>query len=78
MSDARHDGMTEMPERRKIIREAAKNTGGVAALARRLGLSRAAIYRWQRVPAERVLEVERETSVSRHDLRPDLYPPWEA
>ena len=30
---------------------------------------------WRRVPAERVLEVERLTGVSRHELRPDLYPP---
>lgn len=32
------------------------------------------VGQWKRVPAERVLHVERVTGVSRHDLRPDLYP----
>jgi Putative antitoxin of bacterial toxin-antitoxin system, YdaS/YdaT len=32
--------------------------------------------RWEqrRVPTERVLEIERATGISRHDLRPDIYP----
>lgn len=34
------------------------------------------ISKWEkrRVPAERVLEVERKTGIPRHRLRPDLYP----
>ncbi|MCG9054743.1 helix-turn-helix domain-containing protein [Laribacter hongkongensis] len=28
----------------------------------------------EKVPAEYVLSIERETGVSRHELRPDLYP----
>lgn len=48
-----------------------------AELARRLGITKHAVGKWRKrgwVPAERVLAVERETGVSRHDLRPDLYP----
>jgi DNA-binding transcriptional regulator YdaS (Cro superfamily) len=45
-------------------------------LAARIGIDKGTLSRWEngRVPAERVLEVERLTGVSRHDLRPDLYP----
>lgn len=54
----------------------AKNAfrGGGAELARRLKVTPQAISQWERVPSERVLQVEKETGVSRHDLRPDLYP----
>lgn len=46
-------------------------------LARRLGVNKSTIALWslRRVPAERVLEVEKITGVARHDLRPDIYPP---
>lgn len=46
------------------------------ALARLLGVTPQAITKWKngRIPAERVLEIERVTGVSKHDLRPDLYP----
>lgn len=57
---------------------ALKNAIGAAGsgekLADALGITRQAIYQWDKVPAERVLDVERLTGVSRHDLRPDLYP----
>ena len=49
----------------------------MADLARTLGVNKSTITRWAsgRVPAERVLDVERITGVPRHALRPDLYPP---
>lgn len=53
---------------------AAKQFGGVVKLSLALGLSRAAVSNWKRIPAERVLEVERLTGVPRGMLRPDLYP----
>ena len=51
--------------------------GGVRALARKLGITPQAISQWKRVPAERVLAVERATggTIARTALRPDLYPP---
>jgi DNA-binding transcriptional regulator YdaS (Cro superfamily) len=49
--------------------------GGIAKLAALLRVRHQSFYSWRRVPAERVLEVERVTGISRHELRPDLYPP---
>lgn len=50
--------------------------GGVRKLAERLGVTPQAVYKWRKtgIPAERVLDVERESGVSRHELRPDIYP----
>ncbi|PZP64983.1 MAG: hypothetical protein DI604_25710, partial [Delftia acidovorans] len=31
------------------------------------------VSQWKKVPAERVLEVERVTGISRHELRPDVF-----
>lgn len=47
-------------------------------LARQLGIKPPSVYEWKvrrRIPAERVLEIERLTGISRHDLRPDVYGP---
>lgn len=44
-------------------------------LAKQLGITHGAISQWQNVPPERVLDVERLTGISRHDLRPDVYGP---
>jgi DNA-binding transcriptional regulator YdaS (Cro superfamily) len=57
--------------------ERAKSGNG-ASLANQLGISRSAVSQWTRVPVERVLDVERITGVSRHQLRPDIYPDSEA
>lgn len=43
-------------------------------IARELGISPQAVFDWPRVPAERVLVVERLSGFSRHVLRPDIYP----
>lgn len=63
---------------KKAILKACKAAGGQTALARRLNLgSQGTVSSWilrGRLPAERVLEVEAATGVSRHELRPDLYP----
>lgn len=49
--------------------------GSRRKLAARMSLTPQAITKWaKRIPAERVLAVEAATGVSRHDLRPDLYP----
>jgi len=53
--------------------------GSQSQLARICGVSQPTVWGWihkgrQIIPAEYVLLIERETGVSRHDLRPDLYP----
>jgi TorA maturation chaperone TorD len=47
--------------------------GGVAGLARKIGISQPSVSNWSRVPAQRVIAVEAATGISRNDLRPDLY-----
>lgn len=57
-----------------IVAKAVKKAGGESSLARQLSIKHNAFYVWKRIPAERVLKIERITGISRHDLRPDLYP----
>src|SRR3954468_16353613 len=47
--------------------------GGVAQLARKIGIAQPSLSNWNRVPAERVVAVEAATGVARRQLRPDLY-----
>ncbi len=57
--------------------QAIEAAGGRAQLAKACGVRYQAIQKWEqlgRVPAERVLEVERITGVPREKLRPDIYP----
>jgi DNA-binding transcriptional regulator YdaS (Cro superfamily) len=56
----------------KLIRS---HPGMMAAIARGLGVTRPAVIKWQQVPAERVIAVERITGLPREKLRPDLYKP---
>jgi len=53
---------------------ALKPKGAAKRLAEALGITEQAVCQWSRVPAGRVLDVERATGVPRHLLRPDLYP----
>lgn len=55
------------------LNEAIEAAGGVAALARALGIAQPSVSAWTRIPAERVLAVETITRVPRARLRPDLY-----
>jgi DNA-binding transcriptional regulator YdaS (Cro superfamily) len=57
----------------QVLRTAIEKAGGVAALASALKISSQAISQWDRVPPRRVVEVEKITGVSRHDLRPDIF-----
>lgn len=41
-------------------------------LGKALGMSKSAIYGWDRVPEERLLQVEQLTGIPREELRPDL------
>lgn len=51
--------------------------GGLTKTAAALGIDNpSVIANWRtrkQVPAERVLEIERVTGISRHDLRPDIF-----
>ncbi|WP_024508639.1 molecular chaperone TorD family protein [Bradyrhizobium sp. ARR65] len=47
--------------------------GGVAQLARKIGIAQPSVSNWNRVPAERVVAVEAATGVPRKVLRPDLF-----
>lgn len=49
--------------------------GGLAAVARGLRISGPAVVKWKKVPAERVVDIERITGIPRQQLRPDLYAP---
>jgi DNA-binding transcriptional regulator YdaS (Cro superfamily) len=68
--------MAETPK--EALKRAVEAAGGFTALGRRLKISGEAIMQWDRVPPLRVLQVERITGVSRHLLRPDVYPAREA
>lgn len=62
-----------------IVKAAIKSAGGMKTLAAVCGVRYQAIQNWRkqgRVPAERVLTVEKATGgqVTRHQLRPDIYP----
>lgn len=57
---------------------AVRTVGSQSAFGRLLGKRQSVIFGWLRdarpLPAEHVLAVEEATSISRHDLRPDIYP----
>src|SRR6266545_3575624 len=59
------------------LEQAIRAAGGVAPLARAIGISQPSVSSWSRTPAERVLAVEALTRVRRFILRPDLYGPSE-
>jgi DNA-binding transcriptional regulator YdaS (Cro superfamily) len=56
-----------------LIREAAGKVGGIPKLARKLGVSRQAIYQWTEVPVERAGDLERLTGIPRSRFRPDVF-----
>ena len=59
------------------LEQAIANVGSQTKLAMLIGVSQPRISKWvaqNRLPAEFVLAIEKEAGVSRHDLRPDIYP----
>lgn len=64
----------------EALERAVDLAGGQTALATVLGVAQGRVWNWlnrdQRVPAEMVIPIEAATDgkVSRHDLRPDIYP----
>ena len=63
-----------------VLRRAVDIVGTQTALAKACGVKQQHVWKWlhrcPRVPAEHVLAIEKATNgaVSRHDLRPDIYP----
>jgi len=61
-----------------IIRKAVKIAGSQSNLARQIGVSQPRVWHWINkasvIPAEYVLPIERATGITRHELRPDIYP----
>ena len=63
----------------EALKRACDLAGGQTPLADRIGTTQSQIWYWlekskRGVPAEFVLSIEKETGVSRSDLRPDLWP----
>ena len=67
----------------KALVKAVAVAGSQVELARRINtpekpIKQQHVWNWlhrdKKVPGEAVLPIERETGVSRHELRPDLYP----
>lgn len=59
------------------LERACKAVGGKKKMAEQLSVVPSAISMWlkrNRIPAEYVLQIERVSGVSRHELRPDIYP----
>ena len=65
--------------RRHALLRACGAVGGQKALASRLGITQSHVWYWlarsrRGVPGEFVLAVEAASGVSRHELRPDIFP----
>lgn len=64
------------------LRASVEIVGSQSAYARICGVSQTAVWKWlqsgKRLPAEHVLIVEARSGVSRHLLRPDIYPTADA
>lgn len=61
-----------------VLQRAIASLGSQAAMARLLGVAQPSVWKWlsarKPLPAQHVLRVEAATGISRHELRPDLYP----
>ncbi|HQS95063.1 MAG: hypothetical protein B7X90_01905 [Novosphingobium sp. 17-62-19] len=70
--------MTEARSPDSALKVAVNLMGSQDRMARLCGVKQPSVWRWlhrqRRLPAEHVLKVEQATGVSRHDLRPDIYP----
>lgn len=68
-----------MEKSSNIVDRIIEDLGGLTKATAALDLSNPSIIaNWRtrgRVPAERVLDVEKITGISRHDLRPDIFGP---
>jgi DNA-binding transcriptional regulator YdaS (Cro superfamily) len=70
--------MVEQLTRYEALLRCREKAGDDSKLARDLGVTQPRVWRWinqsKQLPAEHVLDAERLYGVSRHALRPDIYP----
>lgn len=70
--------MDTNPTRFEALEACVRKAGSISALGRDLGIPQSTMSRIynssKQLPAEHVLRAERLYGVSRHDLRPDIYP----
>ena len=64
----------------RALQRACAAVGGQKSLATRIGVSQSMVWYWlarskRGVPGEFVLPIEAASGISRHVLRPDIYPP---
>jgi DNA-binding transcriptional regulator YdaS (Cro superfamily) len=60
----------------EALKEAIQKAGGQTSLARAIGSTQGHVSQWIRrgkVPADKVLKIERATGVPRERLRPDIF-----
>jgi len=58
---------------REVILRLRRQRGALTKLAAELGISGQAVHKWEVVPLQRVLEVERALGIPRRELRPDIF-----
>lgn len=70
--------MTQKPTRYEALKEVAECFHSQQSMAEAFGVTQPTIWRWlnqsKQIPPEYVIKAEELTGVSRHYLRPDIYP----
>lgn len=70
--------MTQTVSTDSALKRAVAKLGSQGAMARLCGVKQPSVWGWLhkmgQLPAEHVLKVEAATGISRHALRPDIYP----
>jgi hypothetical protein len=70
----RHGAMKHSrPSSNPLIAELENSGKSASQLAAEIGISRACLYLWEKVPGEMVVKVEKVAGIPREKLRPDLY-----
>lgn len=58
---------------KQAVKMAARKSGGMTALAKDLGITYQALWKWDRVPLEHCARISALSRISRRRLRPDIY-----